>query len=95
MIAITATLLAKAGQEADFEAVAMELAAQVRAHEPGCLLYQPCRTETPRTYVFIERYADEAALQAHRKTEHFRRLGRQLGEHMDGAPQIARLQELG
>ena len=95
MIAITATLVAKEGQEAAFEAVASELAGKVRAEEPGCLLYVLCKTDTPRTYVFMERYQDEAALDAHRRTDHFRSLGRKLGEHMDGPPTVVRMREVG
>jgi len=38
MLAVVATLKVKAGQEADFEAVAKQLVAQVNANEPGCKL---------------------------------------------------------
>ena len=61
MIAIVATLKTKPGQGADFEAVARELAAKVNAEEPGCKLYQLCKASEPDTYVFMERYVDQAA----------------------------------
>lgn len=94
MISIVATLTAKEGAEKDFEAVATELAAQVNQNEEGCLFYALHRAETPRTYVFIERYKDEAAIDAHRKSEHFRTLGRKMGEFMDGRPVVQRLTQV-
>lgn len=93
MISIIATLTAKEGAEKDFEAVATELAAQVNKNR-GCLLYALHRAEAPRTYVFIERYKDEAAIEAHRKSEHFRTLGRKMGEFMDGRPVVQRLTQV-
>ncbi|MBL8383820.1 MAG: antibiotic biosynthesis monooxygenase [Burkholderiales bacterium] len=95
MQSIVATIKAKAGQEAQFQAVALELVAAVRANEPGCLLYTLSQGEAPSTFVFMERYADEAALAAHRGTEHFKRLGRAMGAFMDGPPSIMRMVELG
>lgn len=92
---IIATIKAKSGQEAQFLAVAQELIAAVRAHEPGCLLYTLSQGEDKSTFVFMERYADDAALAAHRGTEHFKRLGRAMGAYMDGAPVIQRMVEVG
>lgn len=94
MISIIATLTAKEGAEADFEAVAKELAAAVNANEEGCLFYALHKADAPRTYVFIERYRDEAAIEAHRKTDHFRSLGRKMGEFMDGRPVVQRLAQI-
>ena len=94
MIGVVATIKVREGTGEQFEAVPKELVAAVRAHEPGCLLYALHRTEDPSTYVFMERYRDEAALEAHRKTDHFRQIGRRMGEFMDGRPDILRLQEV-
>ena len=41
--------------------------------------------------VFMERYEDEAAVEAHRAAPHFKDLGRKMGEFMDGRPQVVRL----
>jgi quinol monooxygenase YgiN len=92
---IIATIKAKPGQEAQFQAAALELAAAVRANEPGCLLYTLSKGEDASTFVFMERYADEAAFAAHRGTEHFKRLGRAMGAFMDGPPTVQRMVELG
>ena len=95
MIAIVATIKTKPGQGAEFEAVARELAAKVNAEEPGCKLYQLCKSSEPDTYVFMERYKDDDALKNHRGTDHFRTLGREMGAFMDGPPSVLRMQELG
>jgi quinol monooxygenase YgiN len=94
MLGVVATLKVKPGMDKEFEAVAKELVAKVNASEPGCRLYALHRTETPGTYVFMERYVDQAAVDAHRATEHFKTLGRKMGEYMDGRPDVLRLREV-
>ena len=91
MIGIVATIKTKPGLGAAFEEVATALAREVNAHEPGCLLYILYRADDPDTYVFMERYEDEAAVEAHRAAPHFKDLGRKMGEFMDGRPQVVRL----
>jgi quinol monooxygenase YgiN len=94
MIGVIATLKVKDGQQADFETTAMRLVAAVRANEPGCLTYALHRTDDPLTYVFLERYQDQDAIEAHRKTDHFRQIGREMGAFMDGPPQVQRMAEV-
>ena len=94
MIGIVATIKVKAGMEKEFESVARELVAKVRANEPGCVLYALHHSETPGTYVFMERYADQAAVDAHRGTDYFKALGRKMGEYMDGRAEVKRLREV-
>ncbi|GGC71824.1 putative quinol monooxygenase [Chelatococcus reniformis] len=93
MVSIVATIKVKPGQEASFEKVAKELQDKVAANEPGCEYYRLHRAPEPATYVFIERYKDQAAIDAHRKTDHFRALGKEMGQFMDGPPQVLVLQE--
>jgi quinol monooxygenase YgiN len=94
MLGVVATIKVKAGMESQFEAVAKELVAKVNANEPGCRLYALHRGEAPQTYVFMERYTDQAAVEAHRATDYFKALGRKMGEFMDGRPEILRLKEV-
>jgi quinol monooxygenase YgiN len=94
MLGIVAKITVKPGMDKEFEAVAKELVSKVRAHEPGCLLYALHRSETPNVYVFMERYADQAAVDAHRATDHFRSLGRKMGEYMEGRAEVMRLTEV-
>jgi quinol monooxygenase YgiN len=94
MLGVVATIRVKPGMERQFEDVAKQLVAKVNANEPGCTLYALHHGEQPHTYVFMERYVDQAAVEAHRAAEHFRTLGRQMGEFMDGRPEIVRLREV-
>jgi len=91
---IVATLKIKPGMEKEFEAIAGELAAAVRKNEPGNKLYALHRTEDPQKYVFVERYDDEAAIEAHRASDHYKTLGRRMGPCMEGRPEILRLTEI-
>ena len=95
MIGVVATIKVKPGMEKEFEAVAKELVAKVNANEPGCKLYALHHGEAAQTYVFMERYTDQAAVDAHRGTEHFKALGRKMGEYMDGRAEVMRLREVG
>ncbi len=94
MLGVVATLKVKPGMEAEFEKVARELVAKVNANEQGCKLYALHKAETPGTYVFMERYTDQAAVDAHRATEYFKALGRKMGEYTDGRPEVLRLKEV-
>ena len=94
MIGIVAMLRIRPGMEPQFEAVAKELVAKVNANEPGCKLYALHHGEAPLTYVFLERYADQAAVDAHRASDYFKTLGRKMGEFMDGRAEVLRLREV-
>ncbi len=94
MIAIVATIKVKPGMEKTFEDVAAELVAQVNAKEEGCLLYSLHRAPEAQTYVFLERYRDDAALETHRGTAHFKEIGGRMGPCLDGRPQILRLTQI-
>ena len=95
MLGTIATIKVKPGMEKEFEAVAKELVTKVNANEPGCKLYALHQGEAPLTYVFMERYADQAAVDAHRGTDYFKALGRKMGEYMDGRAEVMRLREVG
>ena len=94
MLGVVATLKIKPGKEAEFEAVAKELVAKVNANEPGCKLYALHTSDTPGTYIFMERYVDQAAVEAHRGSDYFKTLGRKMGEYMDGRADVLRLKEV-
>lgn len=77
----------KPGTDADFVSTAQQLAVASRT-EPGCLAYELWKTNDELTYAMVERYVDADAVQAHRKTDHFRSLGRKLGDYLDGKPEV-------
>lgn len=66
VVSLVVTMTLKPEREAEFLAAAREIAAKVHAGEPGVLLYALTRHPTePHTYVWVERYADAAALDSH------------------------------
>ena len=94
MIGVVATIKVKDGKGDDFVKVATQLVEKVNANEKGCLLYALYKSDEPNTYVFLERYKDQAAVEEHRGTEHFKTLGRAMGEFMDGRPDVKRYQQV-
>jgi quinol monooxygenase YgiN len=51
------------------------MAPLVKQLEPGCALYQVSRSnDNPDLFLLYEQYVDEAALQAHRETPHFKEI---------------------
>lgn len=95
MLGVIATIKVKEGQGAEFEKVALEMVRSVNENEKGCLLYQLYQSDEPNTYVFMERYVDQAAVEAHRNSEHFKTIGRAMGAHMDGKSVVQRLKLVG
>jgi len=70
-----ATLLVKAGREAEFERLQEELSGLTHAEEPRTLVYDVLKSRSnPRTYVVYGRFADEAAFQAHQASPFHDRL---------------------
>ena len=90
-IGVIATLRVQPGKEAEFEGVFAELAAAVSANEPGNSYYKRFRTAEAGAYKVMECYDDEAAVEAHRASDHFRTLGAKLGPCLAGAPEIETL----
>ena len=88
MIGVIAKLTIKPGTNADFEATMKALQAKVHADEPGNKLYALHKTGDVNVYVMLERYQDQAALEAHRAAPHFKELGRKLGDYLAGRPDV-------
>ena len=88
-IGVIATLKVQPGKGEELEAVFRELAAQVRADEPGNRLYQLCKPRKEAdAYVVMEMYDNQAAIEAHGKSEHFRAAGPKIGACLAGRPDI-------
>ena len=72
MLVVIARYLVTAGQESVVEPLLGENAVASRT-EPGCLEFTVFRAiDEPRAFLLYERYTDDAAFQAHRKTPHFK-----------------------
>lgn len=88
-IGVVATLKVQDGKGGEFESVFQELAAQVKANEPGNKLYQVFKSRADaNTYIVMEVYADQAALEAHGKSDHFKAAGPKIGPTLGGRPDI-------
>jgi quinol monooxygenase YgiN len=91
-IAVIATLHINPGMEAQFETAFAPLQAAVNANEPGNRLYQLTRSAEAGLYKVLEIYDDQAAIDAHRASDHFKTLGAALGPCMAGRPDLERLE---
>ena len=73
MICLNVQLLVKAGHEqqvADF----FKPLTEASRKEPGCLFYVAHQhRDDPRKFLVYEQYKDDAALAAHRNSDHFKR----------------------
>ena len=94
-ITIIAKLKVKPGSEAAFEAAGKEMIATVKTSEPGTLAYVLHKnTKDPTEFTYYEVYQDQAALDAHGKTDHMRAFGRAIGPLLAGRAEIAVLTEV-
>ena len=87
MKAIIAKMFAQEGKGEEFEKVALALAEQVRANEPGNKLYTLAKTADGQ-YFFLELYEDDAALAAHGQTEHMKAAGPGFASVLSGRPEL-------
>jgi len=58
------------GKEAEYETLLREMEAATVANDKGCPRYEWYRSETPQTYILLERWTDRAAVQAHLSAPH-------------------------
>ena len=88
MITVTAIQPAKAGQNARLEALMKELTIQVR-QEPGCVTFEYFRSrENPDSYLVLEQYRDQQALDVHLKTDYLQRFIPNMMECLAGPPTV-------
>jgi len=88
-IGVIATLTVAEGKNEDFEAVFAELAAAVRANEPGNVFYALTRSRSnPQVYKVLEQYVDQDALTAHSSSDYFKAAGPKLGACLAAAPDV-------
>ncbi|HVP53920.1 MAG TPA: putative quinol monooxygenase [Candidatus Eisenbacteria bacterium] len=80
MIVLAVTWVAHPGKEAEVAEIFRKLEAASR-QEPGCLMYLVHRHRTdPARFFIYEQYGNDAALEAHRQSQHFQQYAvKQLG----------------
>jgi quinol monooxygenase YgiN len=89
MIGIIATLKVQDGKGPELEGVFKELAALVRANEPGCLAYQLTKSRAdPNTYKVLELYTDQDAVTTHSGSAYFKEYGPKMGPCLAGRPDV-------
>lgn len=94
-ISLIAKIKAKPGSENDLEAAFRDMIKKVRAAEPGCQAYVLHKSnQDPTLFVWFETYADKAAFDNHRKTDHMKEMGQRIKDLLDGAPQVELMTEL-
>jgi quinol monooxygenase YgiN len=94
-ITVIAKLKVKPGSEAEFESAAREMIATVRTAEPGTLNYILHKNAKDASeFVYYEVYQDQAALDAHGKTDHMKAFGGKIGTLLAGRPEITVLSEV-
>src|SRR5664279_4776885 len=77
---ITATLTIKAGKIEDFTTAAKEMIANAHK-EAGCLSYQLYQDPYENTkFFFIEKYKNQAAVDAHFATDYFKAFGAKIAD---------------
>ena len=94
-VTLIARIKAKQGSEGQLEEAFRDMIKKVRAAEPGCQAYILHKAnDDPTQFVWYETYADQAAFDNHRKTEHMKEMGGRIANLLDGRPQIEMLSEL-
>ena len=88
MVVLAVTWMAKLGHETDVATLFKKLTEESRK-EPGCVLYQVHRHKTePRRFFIYEQYKDDAALEAHRASQHFLQYAKKelprIGDRVEG-----------
>lgn len=85
---VVATIVAKPGSEDEVRSALSALAAASR-EEAGCISYDLFESAgAPGTFVTVEIWVDQQALQAHATSPHFTAAAGSFGAHLAGAPQI-------
>jgi (4S)-4-hydroxy-5-phosphonooxypentane-2,3-dione isomerase len=88
MTVLVVNWMANEGRENEVAEIFKKLAEASRL-EPGCRMYIVHQhRDIARHFLIYEQYANDAALQAHRESEHFQRYAAKelpiLGERLDG-----------
>ena len=94
MIGIIATMKIKEGVNKEFEEVASRLKDAVTKKEPGVVCYDWYKGEDDSSYVVLERYESQEALDAHGQTEHMKNIGGEMGQYMAGRPEVTILKSI-
>lgn len=105
-ITLVVTNMVKPEHDKDFRNRAQEMVRQVHENEPGTLLYVLTRLPSQslagvdvgevfgHTYVWVERFGDEAALKAHMSAPYVGEFLSEAREWLIGPPQLLQLAQV-
>ena len=94
-IGVIARLSIQPGKNSELESIFAELQAAVASSEPGNNFYALHKSRTDENqYIVLEQYADQAALDAHGASAHFKSIGAKMGPCLAGRPQVEYLDAL-
>ncbi len=89
---LVVTLKVQDGKQAEFESFVTDLVQQVRANEPGTLVYTLTKSKTdPTEYTFIEQYATPEDRVKHGQSEYFKAAGPKFAAVLAGRPTMVEL----
>lgn len=94
MIGIIAKLRVKDGQGPAFAEHMAGMTHKVETNEPGNLFYRGYRTGDPNLFVALEVYQDEAAVEAHRTSDHVAAAMGNVGPMLDGDLEVDMLEQV-
>jgi quinol monooxygenase YgiN len=95
VVTLVVTMTFKPEHEHDFLAMAREFTATVHATEPDVLLYTLHKHPSePHTYVWVERYRNEAALGHHMSTPAMQAVFPKLQNYLAGPPSMLKLDQV-
>ena len=95
-IGVVAKLKIQAGKGEEFEGIFAELEKAVHENEPGNNFYALHKSrDDDETYFVLEQYADQDALDAHGKSDHFKTIGAKMGGCMAGRPEVEYMDSCG
>lgn len=95
-IGLVVTITVQPGKESEFQAAMAAFVPEVKAKEPGALVYSMTQADgaPANEFVMMEQYASEADLAAHNSTPHFQALVARIGSMLAGPPKTMKLQVL-
>jgi quinol monooxygenase YgiN len=90
MIVLLAKSTLQEGKQQDFIAVAEKLVKATR-EEPGCLYYDLVQDDSEdKVFYFVEKYQDEAAVEAHKNSEHFQTFVPMMNAFREGPSEVTK-----
>lgn len=88
MIVLLAKSVLLEGKQQEFISVAEKLVKATR-EEPGCVYYDLVQ-ENERVFYFVEKYLDEAAVEAHKASVHFQKYVPMMNAFREGPSEVTK-----